>query len=639
MSDLSHPLIAERYELKRRLAQGGMAEVWLAVDLTLDRKVAVKWLKPMLASDEVVAERFRREAIAAASLNHPNIVAVHDVFEHEGRQAVVMQLVDGKSLRQLLDTQKRLSPELTGHIGACTAAALQHAHENNFVHRDVKPGNIMITPDGRVLLTDFGIAKALAGGDDLTSENIMMGTAKYLSPEQVRGKKLDGRADLYSLGLVLYECLAGRVPFLGETDADTALARLQRDPTDLARLRATLPTSLVTIIHQLLARNPMHRPATGADLVAALESAAAEGPPDIDATPHEHSPVAPYSAGRLRRAPSDLDGRADDRRRATQNNSPAGGSRRDATPDPRRAITGPVSGAPTTPERAARGPRRIPGEPDRVTGTVPIQSEPPAGPGGPVHQRDNTPSAGGAQRGKPAKGMAQGTRPSLTVLGGLLLLAAIVAGALWISVQYGGGESGAPTTVLPPGATDANNDGENTDAAVAPGLPSDGDGADDVPDSVAPGSGVIAVIEAYDPDGDDGVENDDLAALARLDGDSSTNWRTSCYSDRFMGGKKGVGLVVTMDGFAQSAVTVDVASGPYIVEFFTSTAETAPSSFAGWDAQLGGAQTGNEGATVVSDTPATPVRHVLVLLEQIGRDDSCSDARPFRGRLGEIGLA
>ncbi len=214
-------VIAQRYELQRMLAQGGMAEVWLALDLTLDRKVAVKWLKPSLASDAVVAERFRREAIAAASLNHPNIVAVHDVFEQDGRQAVVMQLVEGKSLRQVLDTQKRLSPELTCHIGTCVAAALDHAHTAGFVHRDVKPGNIMMTSDGRVLLTDFGIAKGLQSAEaDLTSDNIMMGTAKYLSPEQVRGKKLDGRADLYSLGLVLYECLAGRVPFIGETDAD-----------------------------------------------------------------------------------------------------------------------------------------------------------------------------------------------------------------------------------------------------------------------------------------------------------------------------------------------------------------------------------------------------------------------------------
>ena len=182
-----------------------------------------------------------------------------------------MQLVNGKSLRQLLDEQHRLSPDLTIHIGSCVAAALDAAHRAGLVHRDVKPGNILITPDGRVLLTDFGIAKGLgASGDDLTSANVMMGTAKYLSPEQVRGKKLDGRADLYSLGLVLYECLAGRVPFLGETDTDTALARLNRDPTDLARLRPTLPYGLAELIHRLLARRPMDRFATGSELRVAL---------------------------------------------------------------------------------------------------------------------------------------------------------------------------------------------------------------------------------------------------------------------------------------------------------------------------------------------------------------------------------
>src|SRR5690349_919728 len=280
-------MLAQRYRLERRLAQGGMAEVWLANDTLLSRHVAIKLLKPSLAADPVVAERFRREAIAVARLNHPNIVAVYDSIADGGRQAVVMQLVNGKSLRQLLDEQKRLSPDLTMHIGTCVAAALDAAHRAGMVHRDVKPGNILITPDGRVMLTDFGIAKGLEpAGDDLTSDNIMMGTAKYLSPEQVRGKRLDGRADLYSLGLVLYECLAGRVPFLGQTDADTALARLQRDPTDITRLRPTLPIGLVNLIHRTLARNPAHRPQTGADLRSAL-LAVDTSPPAIDGTPAE----------------------------------------------------------------------------------------------------------------------------------------------------------------------------------------------------------------------------------------------------------------------------------------------------------------------------------------------------------------
>jgi serine/threonine-protein kinase len=275
-------VLAGRYRLERRVAQGGMAEVWLGTDLALNRQVAVKLLKPHLASDPVIAERFRREAIAVASVNHTNIVQVFDAVADGDRQAVVMQYVDGKTLRRLLDEQKQLSPELTVHIGMALAGALDAAHSAGLVHRDVKPGNVMVTPDGKVLLTDFGIAKALGGGDDLTSDNVMMGTAKYLSPEQVRGRRLDGRADLYSLGLVLYECLAGKVPFQGETDADTALARLQRDPTDLMRLRPTLPGGLVDVITKLVQREPDNRFATGAEVRAVLSKALASPEPSID---------------------------------------------------------------------------------------------------------------------------------------------------------------------------------------------------------------------------------------------------------------------------------------------------------------------------------------------------------------------
>ncbi|MBM3805733.1 MAG: serine/threonine protein kinase [Actinobacteria bacterium] len=267
-------LLGGRYRLDRQIARGGMAEVWLGFDTFLNRQVAVKVLKPQLVSDPVVAERFRREAIVCAGLNHPNIVAVYDTVEDDGRQAVVMQYVQGKSLRELLDRRKRLGPLIAIHMGAAMAAALDAAHRAGLVHRDVKPGNILLTPDGKFLLADFGIAKAVTTpGEDLTHDNIMMGTAKYLSPEQVRGRQLDGRADLYGLGLVLYECLAGKVPFLGETDADTALARLQREPTDLAHLRPSLSPQLVRVVHKLLARNPEHRYPTGEEARVALVQA------------------------------------------------------------------------------------------------------------------------------------------------------------------------------------------------------------------------------------------------------------------------------------------------------------------------------------------------------------------------------
>jgi len=584
-------VIAERYELQRHLAQGGMAEVWLAIDRTLGRKVAVKWLKPALASDPIIAERFRREAIAAASLNHANIVAVHDVLEQDGRQAVVMQLVEGKSLRQLLDTQKRLSPELTCHIGSCVANALDHAHEAGFVHRDVKPGNIMITSDGRVLLTDFGIAKGLQSkDDDLTSPNIMMGTAKYLSPEQVRGKKLDGRADLYSLGLVLYECLAGRVPFLGESDADTALARLQRDPTDLTRLRATLPTGLVVIIHQLLSRNPAHRPSSGADLADSLREAAKEGPPPIDQTPHERSPVAPFGARRLRRAPSDIAGRATDRVRAVKSPQPES-----PTPLPQR--------------------RPIPGEVAH-TGLIPAQPVSPS--------RDDTPAAAKAVRGRTAKGLSQGWKPSFIVLAILLSVGLVVSALLFSSLLFGGGEAVTSTTVFPgdtvaPSTEDDSADASDGDAQLAPGL----------------GPTQIASITAYDPDGD-GVENDADAILSGADDDTSTFWRTVCYESRYMGAKRGVGLVVSFDEPTQQELSVAILNAPYQVQFFASDADGIPPTIEGWGTPLGEAAFASDPATITSGTPGTPAKHMLIMLNELGPDDSCTGSNPYRGRIGEI---
>jgi tRNA A-37 threonylcarbamoyl transferase component Bud32 len=540
-------VLAGRYRLDRRLAQGGMAEVWLATDLSLDRKVALKWLKPSLATDAVVAERFRREAIAVAGLTHPNIVAVHDVFEENGRQAVVMQLVDGKSLRQLLDVQTRLSPDLTIHIGMAVAAALDAAHRAGFVHRDVKPGNILVTPDGRVLLTDFGIAKGLdASDEDLTSDNVMMGTAKYLSPEQVRGRKLDGRADLYSLGLVLYECLAGRVPFLGETDADTALARLQRDPTDLARLRPTVPRGLVNLIHRLLARNPNHRPATGAELRAELQRVADEPPPEIDGTPLSVPPTPP------------------------------------GTPGPAGPFVRTRPGAP-----------RIPGE-----ATPPL-------PAGPRQTQDHTPDAGPGLRGSPARGLQSRTAPSLIVVGGLLLVALIVALVLWATIGPADDGQGAPTTVP---ATSA-------------------------PAAAAPQPLVIAGITAYDPGGD-GEENDDLVGAALADDDAATNWRTLCYADRFMG-KEGVGLAVSLSRPGAGSLSFDVGNAPYTVDVFASSSRNLPPTIADWGEQIGERAFSQQPGRVQVSTPEE-ARHLLILFREIGQDGGCSGANPYRGTLGNI---
>ena len=279
----AHTVIAGRYRLDEHRAHGGMAEVWRATDLQLSRTVAVKLLKPHLAADATLAERFRREAVAAANLNHYNIVTVHDALEDDGRQAVIMEFVDGKSLRQLLDTNGRLATNLVVHIGTSVCAALEAAHKHGIIHRDVKPGNVLLMKDGRVMLTDFGIAKVLGEGDDLTSENVMMGTAKYLAPEQVRGDTLDERADLYSLGIVLYECLVGKVPFVGSNDTETALARLQKEAPVITSLRADVDSGISAVIHKMMAREPRNRFQSCAQARLALKEAADRRGPS---TPH-----------------------------------------------------------------------------------------------------------------------------------------------------------------------------------------------------------------------------------------------------------------------------------------------------------------------------------------------------------------
>jgi hypothetical protein len=264
-------LVGGRYQLVTLLAQGGMAEVWEAVDEVLTRPVAVKILLPHLAADTAFVTRFRHEAVSAARLSDPHIVSIYDTCSDGDVEAIVMELVRGTTLRRLLDEQGSLSPRQAVDIAVQVAVALEHAHGNGLVHRDVKPANILLSDDGRVLVADFGIAKAAEGGADLTEVGQVVGTAKYLSPEQVEGGPLDARSDVYALGVVIYEMVCGRPPFAGDNATTTAVARLTSLPLRPRQVRAGIPRVLEHEVLRAMARQPGDRHASAAELRSALE--------------------------------------------------------------------------------------------------------------------------------------------------------------------------------------------------------------------------------------------------------------------------------------------------------------------------------------------------------------------------------
>jgi eukaryotic-like serine/threonine-protein kinase len=241
-----------------------MAEVWEAHDEILSRPVAVKVLQPHLATDDVFLERFRREAVTAARLAHPGVVSTFDTGIDNGTAYIVMELVKGRTLRQLLTEQRRLEPWQAVAVARQIADALVHAHQAGLVHRDIKPANVLLIEDEmggmRVKVTDFGIAKASAGiGTDLTRTGTVLGTPKYVSPEQIKGEDPDARADLYSLGVVFYEMLVGQPPFVGDTDLATAMAHLNnRIPKVSASVRG-VPPELDRLVADLLAKDPKRR--------------------------------------------------------------------------------------------------------------------------------------------------------------------------------------------------------------------------------------------------------------------------------------------------------------------------------------------------------------------------------------------
>ena len=293
--------IGDRYRLVERVAEGGMAEVWEAVDEVLTRPVAIKILLPHLAADTAFVTRFRREAVSAARLSDPHIVSIYDTCSGGGVEAIVMELVRGTTLRRLLDERGRLPPQQVVAIAVQIADALQHAHACGLVHRDVKPGNILLSDDDRVLVADFGIAKAAEASADLTEAGQVIGTAKYLSPEQVAGAPLDARSDVYALGVVMYEMLCGRAPFSGRNATTTAMARLTSEPVPPSEVCGDVPPALEQIVLRAMARQPEDRYSSAAALSSALTLLDVhEGGSADDATVARDPTVVAPSGRRLR---------------------------------------------------------------------------------------------------------------------------------------------------------------------------------------------------------------------------------------------------------------------------------------------------------------------------------------------------
>jgi serine/threonine-protein kinase len=329
----SGQLLAERYRLGHRIAVGGMGEVWRAVDARLDRPVAIKILKPELCGDVEFLHRFRTEARTTASLNHPGVAAVHDYGEtsvQDGPQDtayLVMELVEGEPLAAILAREGRVDADHTLDMLEQAGRALQAAHERGLVHRDVKPGNIMIGPVGQVKLTDFGIAKA-ADAAPVTRSGMVMGTAHYIAPEQALGEGASPASDVYSLAVIGYECLMGHRPFLSDNAVTVAMKHIQEQPPPLP---PDVPPGARAVLDATLVKDPRRRYATGGEFADA---------------------VASVRAGLPLPAP------------------------RSMAPQPPRAFPGAPGGAPPAPMVAPRGPMSAPVPHPQPAGWAPAAPRP-----------------------------------------------------------------------------------------------------------------------------------------------------------------------------------------------------------------------------------------------------------------------
>jgi serine/threonine-protein kinase len=287
-----------RYQVVRKLGAGGMANVYLAEDQELGRRVAIKILNDRHANDDQFVERFRREAKNAAALSHPNIVSIYDRGEAEGSYYIAMEYLDGRSLKELIISRGPAPLNVAIEYARQILSALRFAHRHGIVHRDIKPHNVLVDAEGRVKVTDFGIARA--GTSQMTEAGSIVGTAQYLSPEQARGTGVDQRSDLYSLGIVLYELVTGTLPFNGDTPVEIAMKHLSQHPELPSALRPELPHELDLVVTRALAKDPDERYQSAEEMDADLErlarGAAVSAETEEQATQILRAPTGPMSA-------------------------------------------------------------------------------------------------------------------------------------------------------------------------------------------------------------------------------------------------------------------------------------------------------------------------------------------------------
>ena len=273
-------MINERYEVIKSIGEGGMANVYLAQDTILDRKVAVKVLRGDLSNDDKFIRRFEREALSVSKLSHPNIVEVYDVGEENEQHYIVMEYIDGKTLKQLLYKRKTLTTEEVIDIMTQLTDAIAHAHESYIIHRDIKPQNIMILDDGSIKVTDFGIAIAM-NATQLTQTNSVMGSVHYIPPEQANGKSATVKSDIYSIGIMMYELLTGSVPFKGDNAVEIAIKHMKEKLPSIRKQNPAIYQSVENIVLKATAKNPRNRYENARDMCNDLKECLKEEHKDI----------------------------------------------------------------------------------------------------------------------------------------------------------------------------------------------------------------------------------------------------------------------------------------------------------------------------------------------------------------------